>query len=169
VGEPVALAAAQAPIRYGDRIAKMGLFPVSAELDALKKTMVDVGADANANALRNAVREFFSASGGTWELRAQLCTDLKVMPIEDASIVWPEDQSPYRPVARITAATQDTWSNDKVRGVDDGMSFSPWHGLAAHQPLGSVMRARKQTYLASARFRGERNGCPMHEPRQLSF
>jgi hypothetical protein len=45
------------------------------------------------------------------------------------------------------------------------MSFSPWHGLAAHQPLGSVMRARKETYRASAKFRGERNGCPMHEPR----
>jgi hypothetical protein len=101
----------------------------------------------------------------TWELRAQLCTDLKAMPVEDASVKWPEDLSPYRTVARITATSQDTWSSDKVRRVDDGMSFSPWHGLAAHQPLGSVMRARKETYRASAKFRGERNGCPMHEPR----
>jgi hypothetical protein len=87
------------------------------------------------------------------------------MPVEDASVKWPEDLSPYRTVARITATSQDTWSSDKVRRVDDRMSFSPWHGLAAHRPLGSVMRARKDTYRASAKFRGERNGCPMYEPR----
>jgi hypothetical protein len=153
----------QAPIRYGDYIAKMGLFPVSPELIALKEKMVDVGHDPDA--LRTAVRNYFETGGGTWELRAQLCTDLKAMPVEDASVKWPEDLSSYRTVARITATSQDTWSSDKVRRVDDGMSFSPWHGLAAHQPLGSVMRARKETYRASAKFRGERNGCPMHEPR----
>jgi hypothetical protein len=87
------------------------------------------------------------------------------MPIEDASVRWPEDQSPYRAVARISAGPQDTWTDDKEGRVDDGMSFNPWHGLLAHQPLGSVMRARKVAYRASARFRGERNGCPMHEPR----
>ena len=36
-----------------------------------------------------------------WEIGVQLCVDLKTMPIEDASIVWPEDQSPYVPVARL--------------------------------------------------------------------
>jgi hypothetical protein len=30
------------------------------------------------------------------------------MPIEDASVRWPEHQSPYRAVARITAGPQDT-------------------------------------------------------------
>jgi hypothetical protein len=99
---------------------------------------------------------------------AQLCTDLKTMPIEDASVLWPEDQSPYLTVAPITAPAQDSWFDNKVRHVDHGMSFSSWQGLAAHQPLGSVMRARKRTYQASARFRGERNGCPMHEPGSLT-
>jgi hypothetical protein len=152
----------QTPIRYGDYIAKMALFPVTPDLVALKDARVAV--DKDPDALRSAVRNFFSTRGGTWELRAQLCTDLKTMPIEDASVLWPEDQSPYRTIARITALAQDSWSDSKVRHVDDGMSFSPWHGLAAHQPLGSVMRARKNTYQASAQFRGERNGCPMHEP-----
>jgi hypothetical protein len=58
----------QAPIRYGDYMAKMALFPVSPELTALKETMVDVGHDPDA--LRTAVREFFGGKGGTWELRA---------------------------------------------------------------------------------------------------
>ena len=152
----------QAPIRYGDFIAKMALFPVLPELVALKDKMIDVGHDQDA--LRTAFRQHFNSHGGAWDLKAQLCTDLKAMPIEDASVRWPEDQSPFRTVARITAGPQDTWSDNKVRRVDDGMSFNPWHGLLAHQPLGSVMRARKDTYRASARFRGERNGCPMREP-----
>lgn len=156
---------AQAPIRYGDYIAKMSLAPVSPELTALRDVKLD--SKGRPDALREAVRTFFTAGSGGWELRAQLCTDLKTMPVEDASVPWPEDQSPYVAVGRITALPQDTWSEFKVRGVDDGMSFSPWHGLTAHQPLGSVMRARKATYQSSARFRGERNGCPMHEPRSI--
>jgi hypothetical protein len=37
--------------------------------------------------------------------------------------------------------------------------------LAAHRPLGSVNRARLESYAEGARFRAERNGCPMGEPR----
>lgn len=47
----------------------------------------------------------------------------------------------------------------------DGLAFSTWHGLAAHQPLGAVNRARKSAYQMSSEFGGARNGCPMHEPR----
>jgi hypothetical protein len=45
------------------------------------------------------------------------------------------------------------------------LAFSTWHGLAAHQPLGAVNRARKSAYQMSSEFGGARNGCPMHEPR----
>jgi hypothetical protein len=154
----------QAPMRYGKYIAKVGMFPVSPELVGLRDASVDTAEDRDA--LRNAVRQFFAAKSASWELRVQLCTDLKEMPVEDASVRWPEDKSPYRAVARITARRQDTWTDDKVRRVDDGMAFNPWHGLAAHRPLGSVMRVRKETYRASAGFRGEHNGCPMMEPKR---
>jgi len=60
---------------------------------------------------------------------------------------------------------QDAWSAAAVEEIDEGMSFSPWHGLAAHRPLGSVMRACKATYENSAQFRSTRNECPIHEPR----
>jgi hypothetical protein len=153
----------QAPIRYGDYIAKISIAPVSAELISLTNAPLNV--NGKPDGLRDAVREFFAARAGTWELRAQLCTDLETMPIEDASIPWPEDKSPYIAVGRITVQPQDSWSDANVKAIDDGMSFSPWHGISAHQPLGSVMRARKAAYKMSAEFRGRRNGCPMHEPR----
>jgi hypothetical protein len=47
------------------------------------------------------------------------------------------------------------------------MSFSPWHGLAAHRPLGSVMRVRKVVYETAAKFRAERDGVSIVEPHNL--
>lgn len=152
----------QAPIRYGDYIAKVGVFPVSPELTQLVNTKLAL--NGVPDGLRNAVREFFALHGGTWELRVQLCTDLATMPIEDATKVWPEDKSPYITVARITANSQDPWSEEHYDKIDTGMSFSPWHGLAAHRPLGGIMRARKSVYERSVAFRGSHNGCPMTEP-----
>ena len=95
----------------------------------------------------------------------QLRTDPDTMPIEDASAEWPEDRSPYVAVARITVPPQPAWSEERARQVDDGLAFSPWNGLAAHRPLGSVNRARLEAYAEGARFRAERNRCPIHEPR----
>ncbi len=153
----------QAPLRFGDYIAKIAVAPVSPDLTALSKAPLDV--NGVPNGLREAVVSFFAAHGGEWEVRAQLCVDLGSMPVEDASKKWPEDQSPYRTVGRIRVQPQSAWSEERSRRIDDGMAFSPWHGLLHHRPLGSIMRARKQTYEASAVFRGEHNGCPMREPK----
>jgi hypothetical protein len=89
------------------------------------------------------VVEFFGNHGGIREACAQLCTNLDEMPVEDASKVWPEKKSPYRGIARITVEPQAAWSPARSAAVDDGMSFSPWHGLAAHRPLGSIMRSER--------------------------
>jgi hypothetical protein len=89
------------------------------------------------------------------------------MPIEDASVVWDESLSPYRPVARLVAGAQAAWSEDRARTIDEGLAFSPWHGLAAHRPLGSVMRVRKAAYEAAQRFRAERNQRALSEPKAI--
>nr|CAD6611073.1 catalase [Rhizobium sp. Khangiran2] len=49
------------------------------------------------------------------------------------------------------------------------MHFSPWNGLAAHQPLGSIMRLRKLSYERSAAFRSERNETSVTEPLTCPF
>ncbi|MEE8630104.1 MULTISPECIES: catalase family protein [Methylobacterium] len=152
----------QAALRWGDHVAKVAVAPVAPALTALTGASLNV--NGKPNGLREAVSEFFRAHEGVWELRAQLLTDRETMPVEDASKPWPEEASPYVPVARITIAPQESWSDEKVRRLDDGLAFSPWHGLAAHRPLGSVMRARRAVYPSSAGFRAEHNGCPIHAP-----
>lgn len=153
----------QTPYRYGNAIAKFSIAPVSPQQLALVGTRLEVhGAP---NLIRDALNEFMAANDAVWELRVQLCTDLAAMPIEDASVVWPEDLSPYVTVARIHAPKQTAWSETRSKAVDDGMAFSPWHGLAAHQPLGSINRVRRMAYKMSALDRAEHNKCPIHEPR----
>jgi hypothetical protein len=98
----------------------------------------------------------------------QLCTDLEAMPIEDASVPWPEDRSPYLAVARISVPRQVAWSEAKSATLDDRLAFNPWHGLSAHRPIGSIMRARKMAYRRSALARAQRNGCSIIEPNTIS-
>jgi hypothetical protein len=155
----------QGAFRYGDYVAKICVAPVSPELVAL--TGEHLKLTGHPTGLRDSIVDFFRDHGGEWELRVQLCTDLENMPIENASKVWPEDRSPYLAVARLVAGPQVAWSQPRSDVGDDSLSFSPWHGLAAHRPLGSIMRLRKQVYEAVSGFRREHNGCPLHEPRSF--
>ena len=152
----------QVPLRWGDYVAKVSVDPSSPALRAL--TGESVALSSSPNALRELVETFFTDQGGEWDLKVQLLTDPESMPIEDASVPWPEDKSPYITVGRITVPAQDSWSAESVRGIDEGMAFSPWHAIVAHQPLGSIMRARRAVYPVSAAFRSTHNGCPIHEP-----
>ncbi len=59
--------------------------PVSPELTVLKGRKLDISQDPLA--LREAIIDHFAIYGGTWEVRAQLCTSLDTMPIEKANSV----------------------------------------------------------------------------------
>ncbi len=155
----------QVPLLYGPYMAKISVVAVSLKMLVLKDAPLDH--KNHPNAIRDAVVDHFSRHGGVWEIRAQLCTDLETMPIEDPTVAWPEDASPYVTVGRITARAQSAWSPARVAAVDDGMSFSPWHALAAHRPIGSIMRVRKAAYEMAARFRSQHNAVKVAEPRQL--
>lgn len=145
----------QAPLLHGAYMAKLCVSPVSANMVALNERKLDLA--GKPDGIRESVRDFFATQGGRWEVRVQLCVDLETMPIENAAAQWPEDESPYATVARITVDPQDTWSAARVAAIDEGVAFSPWNGLAAHRPLGSVMRARRQAYVRSAAQRAQLN------------
>ncbi|HEX6792741.1 MAG TPA: catalase family protein [Casimicrobiaceae bacterium] len=155
----------QTPFLYGDYMAKLALAPVSPELTALTNAPLDV--NGRPDALRETVSDFFRSHGGEWELRVQLCTDIDAMPIEDAKVVWPEDMSAYVAVATVHAPAQQTWSEPDAQRYEDTIAFSPWHGIAAHRPLGSVNRVRRAAYEMAEEFRARRNRRKVTEPRSL--
>ena len=155
----------QAALRYGDHVAKLAAFPVSqAQVDLAGQTL-STGDDPDT--FRHALGEFLRGREAVFEIRVQLCTDLNAMPVEDASKEWDEGVSPYRTVARLVLPAQDALSEPRSRYADDVLSFSPAHSLAAHRPLGSLMRARLKTYQPLSRFRHERNHVPQTEPASI--
>lgn len=116
------------------------------------------------DALRHSVEAFFAiVNEAVWELRVQLCTDLQTMPVEDATVEWPEASSPYQTVALLKVSPAGLLDEPRSRDAEDRLSFNPWHCLSAHRPLGNVMRARRIAYPASVAFRAAANGCPVHD------
>lgn len=151
-----------AALRYGDYVAKLSVAPRSANVRNLTRRAVD--RKLGESALRDLVADFFTEQGAQYDLRAQLCVDVDRMPIEDASVLWPEELSPHEVVATVHLPTQDPYSDARRRYADDVLSFNPWHALAAHRPLGSVMRSRRSAYPHSSSFRHDYNGVSPHEP-----
>lgn len=90
-----------------------------------------------------------------FDVQLQFFVNEAQTPIEDASVDWPESVAPYLTVARLTVAPDAAQArSDKVfADAVEADSFDPWKALAAHRPLGRVMRARKVIYFDSAQNR----------------
>ncbi len=152
----------QAPMRFGEYVAKIGAFPATPAQDALRDWRLDPHEDENG--FRHAAAGFFRENDVVFEIKAQLWTDAETQPIEDASVDWPVEESPYRTIATLRLPAQEAYSAARQRFFDESMTFRPAHSLAAHRPLGSVMRARLQVYKALSDFRHGENGVPEHNP-----
>jgi hypothetical protein len=152
----------QTPLRYGSYIAKIGFVPASKNLLALKDKKLEH--PGNHSVLHDTVVRFFKTERAEWNVCVQLATDLEQTPIEDASAVWPEELSPYMTVARLSADAQQAYSAPRRIFVDEHLTFSPWHGLLAHQPLGNINRARRLAYRTAAAFRHMQEGRAEIEP-----
>lgn len=154
-----------AALRYGDYVAKICVTPLSPEVKALTGKIVD--ADGHPSIYRDLLVAFFNKNGAEYEVRAQLCTNLEIMPVEDASVRWSEDESLYQPVAKIVIPRQGAYSPERRVYVDDMLSFTPWHAIQEHQPLGSIMRSRLKAYQTSSIFRHRMNAVKRVEPRDI--
>ena len=150
------------PFRYGDHIAKFSLKPVAPAMTALTDKIIAI--EGREDAIREQVQAEMRTLDAEWEFRVQLCRDLEKQPVEDPTVEWDETEAPFVKVGTVRAHAQDSWQAARVEQVDEQTRFSVWTGIAAHQPLGNVNRARNAPYRHSADFRARTNGCPYHEP-----
>ncbi len=90
------------------------------------------------------------------ELQVQFFVSESVTPIEDGSVDWPKDQSPWSTVAKLTIPPQsfDDAAAKQLADESEKGKFDPWNALEEHRPLGAIMRARKATYFKSQQARG---------------
>jgi catalase len=90
------------------------------------------------------------------QLMVQVQDVNKQMPIEDATVLWQENASPFMPVAKITILKQQ-FDTIEQQQFCENLSFSPWNALEAHRPIGALNRARKWVYQASSNLRHQLN------------
>jgi hypothetical protein len=113
--------------------------------------------------LREAMARTLRTKDVSFDFMVQFQTDPHRMPIEDASVEWPERLSPFIPVARLRLPVQEFDSAQQLAFAGN-LSFNPWHSIADHRPLGNQNRARKTIYLALSKFRQSMNGEARIEP-----
>jgi hypothetical protein len=115
----------------------------------------------------NYLRENMAATLGQQEIEMdfliQLQTDSHRMPIENASVRWPEKLSPYVPAA-ILRIPKQKFDSPAQLAFAHHLSYNPWHAVAEHRPLGNQNRARYKIYQELSRLRQSMNNTPHREP-----
>jgi len=113
--------------------------------------------------LRQAMVGALDAGDVELDFRIQRQTDPHLMPIENASVLWPERLSPRVSVATLRIPRQKFDSPAQMEFAKR-LSYNPWHSIAEHRPLGNQSRARRRMYLALSTLRHEMNAIPHYEP-----
>jgi catalase len=132
-----------APISAGDYAIKVKLQPTKTEASKKKDSWaIDF-------------RDHLKNGDITYDLQIQFFVDDATTPIENPTIEWPESQSPFITVGRLTVSMQDVdLENSSEFAKEINLAkFDPWNALIEHKPLGQIMRARKHYYFLSQKER----------------
>ena len=148
-------------VRHGDYIAKVRFAPVSAFAD--KVVQRDLALASAAEVYRPALIAELKDRPYEFDIQVQLCADLAQMPVEDVTVEWPEQLSPFVTVAKLRLPQQDISDNTNLEKMD-ALSFTPWRVTAEHAPLGNIMRVRKEVYRHSSILRHRLNQQERSEP-----
>jgi Catalase len=122
--------------------------------------------DSSPNFLRENMWKQLDQQDACFDFMVQLRTHPTEMPIEDPTIEWSEKDSPYIPVARINIPRQEFASPEQMAFCEN-LTFTPWHTIPEHKPLGGINRIRKTVYETVSRVRHEFNGKQRLEPRSF--
>ncbi|MES2299244.1 MAG: catalase family protein [Pseudomonadota bacterium] len=144
------------PYLLGSQAVKYSAIPHVTDADAIP-------ADPGPDYLREAMLRQLATGEAHFDFAVQLQTDARSMPIEDPGVAWSEQASPFRKVASIRIMSQQ-FDSPAQRQFGENMSFTPWHSLPQHRPLGGINRARKVVYAAISTFRHQANGTVRAEP-----
>jgi hypothetical protein len=89
-----------------------------------------------------------------FDFQVQFYIDDDKTPVENPMKEWSEIDSTPITVATIEIPQQKFDFEERKR-LDENLSFSPWHTLPAHEPLGSVNLSRKKIYQEVVKHRRE--------------
>jgi hypothetical protein len=145
-----------APYLFGDRAIKFSARPCAIHEGVYQVT-------DSPDFLADNMQTNLDTGEGCFELMVQLQTNAKDMPVENPMKEWSEKASPFRKVADIRIPSQ-TFRDPEQMSFCENLSFTPWHALPAHRPLGGINRLRKTVYETISRLRHDLNQAPRREP-----
>ncbi len=149
-----------APIRFGQYVAKYRVRPAG----DLPGTWLDLASrlGTQPDALRLMLEETLRSQQLLFEFQIQLRTSANSMPVEDATVEWPESESPYRTVALLLIPRQEI-DTEQQKELCRQLAFNVWHSITDHRPLGGINRLRREVYPISTAWRlQETDAPPMH-------
>jgi len=117
----------------------------------------------DADYLQTAMARTLSSGDACFNFYLQTFKDFESTPIEQSTVEWKEADAPPVLVARITIPAQKFDASAQMTFCEN-LSYTPWHALPEHKPLGSVNRARRVVYVAVSTLRHGLNGAARAEP-----
>ena len=148
-------------VRHGDYVAKIRMAPVSEFASRVARRTLDLASAPEV--FRPALVAELRERPFEFDIQVQLCADIDRMPVEDVTVEWPEQLSPFVTVAKVRIPQQDISGDDNLEKMD-ALSFTPWRVTAEHSPLGNIMRARKEVYRHASVLRHTLNHQQRKEP-----
>lgn len=138
------------PYLFGkDRAVKYSLLPTSKYRK--KKTGSDTDTDS---CLSDAMQAHLNRHVASFDFCVQM--QKEDMPIEDAAVLWDENQSPFIKLATLHIPAQKFRSKER-KELAEILSFSLSNALPEHAALGGLNRARIAIYAALSEFRHKRD------------
>ena len=134
---------------------KYSVRPCTAQQDAIPN-------HPDNNYLRGALKNTLSNGSACMEFLVQPRTST-AMSVEDSMTEWKESDAPFYKVATLQFAPQ-TFDTTVQNQMCENLSFSPWHALPEHRPLGATNRMRKGIYDHISQVRHTLNAVPRQEP-----
>jgi hypothetical protein len=113
--------------------------------------------------LREAMAATLARQAVEFDFLVQVQADAHRMPVENASVRWPERLSRPVPVATLRLPRQ-TFDTPAQLAFAHNLSFNPWHCVPDHRPLGNQNRGRRRLYVELSRLRQSMNATPHREP-----
>ncbi len=112
--------------------------------------------------LREALKKTLQSTDACMEFLIQPRTSNQML-VEDSMTEWDEKAAPFYQVATIHIPKQN-FDTPEQNKFCENLSFTPWHALSEHRPLGAVNRMRKVIYENISRVRHDMNSALRQEP-----
>lgn len=149
------------PYMFGNRIVKYRIIPRSMYKSKLPRKLTD-------NYLTENMQNHLDKEEAVFDFMIQFYINDIYTPINDASIEWEEDKSPFIKLGEIRIPKQ-IFTTKKRFELAEKMSFSPGHSLLCHKPIGDINEGRVKIYEEMSKYRHYRNKEELYEPSEYDF